>query len=124
MVSDSCPARSLSDSALIAAQAHTRRLYLVQRGNRDKRLYTVDVCRAPVSNIMIIVKWLSGIKRKHDTNLYSNYFLNEIIDLYRILNCSVLVCFLGASKGFALIVDIEALPKPRYHSRAYLLLIV
>ena len=37
MVSDSCPARSLSDSALIAAQAHTRRLYLVQRGNRDKR---------------------------------------------------------------------------------------
>ena len=39
MVSDSCPARSLSDSALIAAQAHTRRLYLVQRGNRDKRYY-------------------------------------------------------------------------------------
>ena len=42
MVSDSCPARSLSDSALIAAQAHTRRLYLVQRGNRDKRYCRVD----------------------------------------------------------------------------------
>ena len=41
MVSDSCPARSLSDSALIVAQAHTRRLYLVQRGNRDKR-YSQD----------------------------------------------------------------------------------
>ena len=37
IVSDSCPARSLSDAALIAAHAHTRRLYLVQRGNRDKR---------------------------------------------------------------------------------------
>ena len=36
-MSDSCPARSLSDAALIAAQAHTRRLYLVQRGNCDKR---------------------------------------------------------------------------------------
>ena len=31
----------LSDQALIAAQAHTRGLYLVQRGNREQRYYYI-----------------------------------------------------------------------------------
>ena len=41
MVFDCCTTRSLSDSLLIAAQAHMLRLYLPQRGNRDKRYSSV-----------------------------------------------------------------------------------
>ena len=40
-----------------------------------------------------------GFKRKHGTDLCI-YVLKEIIDFYRRLNGSVVVCFLGASKAF------------------------
>ena len=64
MVSDSCPVRSLSDSALIAAQAHTRCLYLVQRGNRDKR-YWCGVHWALCGRLVL----LPSNKRKTKKNL-------------------------------------------------------
>ena len=37
----------LSDQALIAAQAHTRGLYLVQRGNREQRYSRALITNLP-----------------------------------------------------------------------------
>ena len=38
----------LSDSPLIVAQAHTRHLYLVQRGNRGQCYWAMGVCKEPI----------------------------------------------------------------------------
>ena len=75
----------MSDQALIAAQAHTRGLYLVQRGNREQRYYQPflkKLKKTPTQENEITYKTFKN-KLTHIIRIAKKHYFKEKIDVHR-----------------------------------------
>ena len=75
----------MSDQALIAAQAHTRGLYLVQRGNREQRYYQPflkKLKKTPTQENEITYKTFKN-KLTHIIRIAKKHYFKEKVDVHR-----------------------------------------